>query len=123
LWKLTDSDEVVGVKVAHAPNQFVLVLGPKNRGVFISDVMGHPTRPRRQNRDVGSSLTLKLELGAFETKTDLIVGHAESALLADERRVALHIGNLGVAPCTYPWRSSGVVAVAIDDHIPTIQDC
>jgi hypothetical protein len=84
--------------------------------VFVADVMGHPTRPWRKDGEVGPSLTLKLELGAFQAVTNLVIGHGESTLLTDKRSVALDCSDLSVTPRSYPGRCGGVVAVTVDDH-------
>ena len=69
--------------------ELVLVLRPERRRVLVADVVAHPARPRREQREVGAAVALEPQLGGLEAGPDLVVGHLDRALLTDVRRVAL----------------------------------
>ena len=116
LRELAHRSEVRRVQVAHSPDQLVLVLRPERRRVFVADVVGHPARPWREQGEIGAAVALELQLGRFQTRPDLVVGHVDRALLTHVRRVAVDRRHLGLAPrADTGWRRR-VVPVTVDDH-------
>ena len=65
LRELAHRREVRRVQVAHPTDELVLVLRPERRRVFVADVVGHPARPRREQREIGAALALELQLRSF----------------------------------------------------------
>ncbi len=91
------------------------MLGPVFTGRFITDVVGHPARPRRKNSQVGTTLTLEFQLRAFQGFTDLIVGDRNNPLGMLKKGI---FGQISDLVCEL-LRRSGVMAVAINNHMRT----
>src|SRR5262249_39584505 len=70
---------------------------------------------RRKDGEVGAALALELELRAFETFADFVVGNLERCLGGLFCRI-FHVIYLLLAPSQQVFRLGRVVAVAIDDH-------
>ena len=63
------------------------MFGPEPARVPVSEVVTHPTRPGREDREIGAALALQLQLSAFQALANRIIGYRHDALLADVRRV------------------------------------
>ena len=82
---------------------------------FIANMVAHRRRSRREDRNVGAPLVLELQLGAFETFADLIVGYVYNAFGWDVGRV-LQSSDLAVPVGLELFRRCCVMSVAVDDH-------
>ena len=120
LGQLAHRREVVGVQPADAVDEVVLVAGPVPGRVLVADVVAHPARPRREDRDVGAALALQAQLVGLDALADLVVGHVDRAELTDVGGISLDRCHLRVPPCADCRRCRGVVTVAVDDHRATV---
>src|SRR5499427_5503200 len=96
-------------------NHLVAQLRPGQAHIVIADMMTHAHGARRKDGEVGAALALELELRAFETLADFVVGNLERRLGGLFCRV-FHVIHLLLAPSQQVFRLGRVVAVAIDDH-------
>ena len=80
LRQLADADEVLRVQLADAMDQLVAMLGPVPAGGLVADVMPHGAGARREDRDVGATRALQLELRILEAVADLVVADRDAAL-------------------------------------------
>ena len=115
LRQLAHADEIVRIERADAIDHLVAQLRPGQAHVVIADVMAHAHGTRGEDGDIGAALTLELELRAFETLADFVVGNFERRLGGLFYRV-FHMIHLLLAPPQQVFRLGRVVAVAIDDH-------
>ena len=115
LRQLADADEVLGIERAAPVDQVVADLGPVQAGGRVAHVVRHAGRPRREDRDVGAPLALKLELRVLQRLPDLVVADAQGALRRHVRRVA-QPGDLFLPVGVQRFRRSRVVPVTVDDH-------
>ena len=118
LRQLTDTDEVLGVQRADAMNQIIAVLRPVETRRRIADVMSHAGGARREDRHVGASLALELELRSLEARANLVIRDRNRALLATVRRTCKR-RDLRLAPGQQRLRRRRVMTVTVDDHTPT----
>src|SRR5690606_24845941 len=116
LRQLRDADEVLRVELRQAVNQIVAVLGPRPARRLVADVVPHPARARREQRDVRAALPLQLELRPLHALPKLIVADVQRALDRLMVRVFRELGLLLLTILAELLRRGGVMAVAIDDH-------
>ena len=116
LRELGDAGEVLGVELGDPVDEVVAVLGPRDAGGLVADVMAHPARAGREDGQVRAALALEPELGAFEALADLVVGDADLALDVAVQRILGKLGLLALAVFAERVGGGGVVAVAVDDH-------
>ena len=72
--------KLFGIERADAMNQIVAVLRPVQARGRIADVVGHRRGARREDRDVGAALALKLQLRVLQALTNLVVADVDGAL-------------------------------------------
>ena len=116
LRQLAHADEILRVERHAAVDQVVAELRPRAARRGVADVVRHPRRPRREDREIGAALALQLELRALEARAHLVVADLERALRR-RRAAALERRDLRLAPGLELARRGGVVAVAVDDHV------
>src|SRR6185503_11461739 len=100
---------------AHAIDQVVAVFGPVAAGGLVSNMVSHDRRARREDGDVGTTLTLQFELSAFKAFANLIVSDVERAFGRNVRGI-LEAGNLAFPVVLQRLRCCCVVSVTVDDH-------
>ena len=124
LRKLADADEVLRIERHDPVDQVVADLGPFPADALVADVVAHAGGARREDREVGAALALKLELVGLDAFPDLVVGHLQ-ARAGRHRRLVLGVGRRGLilAEAVQVLRLGRVVAVTVDDHgIPPVID-
>src|SRR5215211_2863163 len=92
-------------------DQVVGVLGPVAADQLVAEVVAHPARARREQREIGAALALHLELTIFDAFADLIIGDVHLALAR-----GAHLGDLGPTVRLHAGRVGRVVPVDINDH-------
>src|SRR5262249_51053814 len=108
-----DPDEIAREQRADPVDQLVAGGGPGFGRRRIAQMMSHPGRARREDREIGATLLLHLQLAVNDAGADFVV--------ADRRprwgRPAFTMrGDLIGAPrFMLAWRC-GVVAMTVDDH-------
>src|SRR6266481_6056559 len=80
LRKLAYTDKFLRIQLAYAIDQIVAMLRPVAARCLVSDMVSHPRRARRKNREVTAALSLKFQLRAFKAFANLVIGDLESAL-------------------------------------------
>src|SRR3990172_5646236 len=96
-------------------DQRVAMLRPVAAGGFVSKMMSHAHRPRREDGEIGAARALQLELRPLQALADLVVGDVEPSLGGDVFRIAQG-RKLAFSIFRQFARSRGVVPVTIDDH-------
>src|SRR5690606_18432064 len=116
LRQLRDADEVLRIELREPVDQVVAMLGPRAARRLVADVVPHPARTRREQRDVGAPLPLELELIPLDAFPELIVADVQRALDRLMVRILRKLGLLLLAILAELLRSGRVMSVAIDDH-------
>src|SRR6185295_1285454 len=101
-----------------ALDEVVAGTGPGGRGRFVADVMRHCRGARREERDIRAAVALQLELVLLDRLANLVVADARRRRRGQAR--ILQPRQLLVAELLMSVRSSGVVAVAVDDQHQTL---
>jgi hypothetical protein len=117
LRQLAHADEVLRIERYDAGDQIVADLRPFEADALVADVMAHAGGARREDREVGATLALQLELVLLDAFADFVVGHLQCGARR-HRRLVLGVGRRGLflAETMQVLGLGGVVAVAIDDH-------
>ena len=118
LRQLAHAHEVVRIEQADAMNEVIARPGPALTRDFVADVVRHGRGARRENRDIRTACALQLQLRIFQAVANLIVG---DFFLGAERYIEtrLQARDLCIAKFLQLAGSRRVMAVAVDDHLPS----